>query len=217
MAYVSGLLQSLTASVHLQSALSRSDLQAAAAQAERASQPGRISPDELPSRFFWGYSDEKVPKRLPDMMMASFIFVTEPMVELLKDSDLGDGFLWDVEIFEYDEVTPASVKVKGLHIGTFKSALFGDESTGLKKLRTNPPKWMLPASFKIDGPIVLFRGADEGADIWRDEASPTLLYFSQKLGDAILSAGLCKELRLLQCETEGFNKKPVGFFRRLLD
>lgn len=199
MAYVTNFLLNPMVSIQLESKLTRTDLAAAASLAERARLPDGVRADELPNKFFWGESDTKMPTELPDMIRSSYIFVSESLANLLSAFDLGRGFLWDVEIYEYDESTPADVQLKGLHVGTFKSSLIGDQSPKLREIATTPPKWMFPHSPLSDDDVTLNKTAEQGADLWRDEASPSLLYFSQKLGDAIREAGLAKELKLIRC------------------
>ena len=160
---------------------------------------GHVLPQNMVARALYAKEHRKN-SQLPDFFEgSSYTIISKRFADLLRDFDLGDCKLYDVDVFEHDRKTRCPDDYELLSIGGTKGAFLPEESTGLRRAyRDERDIWHL---VKIeDGSVAVTDAATRGADIWTEgERLPCHFFISDRLKTALDDAKLKARLSLSRC------------------
>jgi hypothetical protein len=154
---------------------------------------GQPLPSELvPDRVSFMYSDldETYRADSPDWfgIASAMSMISDRFRDLLLSRfDLGTNELFEVPLYEFDQVTPRPGLCYLLHIRQTKDTLIPEGSTGLEQRGKTPGKWRLRSAH---GELTVRASAAAGADIWIDLHMLGAIFVSDRLKAALTSPGL---------------------------
>ena len=152
---------------------------------------------------------EKNPADFMGVQMGGFM-VSEPMRDLLAGFELGPTQLIELPLFDAKKHGPSPFAISPdltrkdprrwflLHIIALKDAFALEASRGMWHARiargSSPDMWGPNAPYKPDLLLSLRASAAGGADLWRDVHVAGVLFFSDRLKQAIEDSGLRAEV-----------------------
>lgn len=167
-----------------------------AGDANNAGKP--LTEDYFPSEVYQMAPGRK-PKKLPDFCMADGYVVSEPVAEIFRRFDMGQGALYPVRVLQYDRKTPLEGSYFFLNFGNSKTAFLPEMSESIKRNPyDNSDIWKLRANCK-SGDVAVSANALNGPDIWIDTRLTTAFFLSDRLVQALKAAKLTRYFGLLEC------------------
>lgn len=200
--WVSSVMDNALIKLAVKNDISEADVQKSI-EASRLNEDGKYVPQDLCPTRIW--VDPNAPDHdrmragnLPDLFFAnSFWIVSEPVADILRQFDLGDGALYPVTdgIFREDNVTRISGNFYTWIFGNSKSVFLPDATEKKDPIGISGLKWNLPFTMSDDN-VAVSSSCREGPDVWLDGRLWGAIFFSRTLGDALIAAGLQKAISL---------------------
>ena len=149
-------------------------------------------------QFVWPDKRAKHRNDLPPLFCSNgFWLVSQRVADIMRQFDLGDGDLHAVEVREKDGKKRLDETRFCWIFGNRKDALDSDASANLRLFRDVPGEdRRLLASKPADDDVALAPGAALGPDVWLEKRLKKAVFLCGALGDALVSDGLGKALRL---------------------
>lgn len=160
-----------------------------ATECREANELGKpLGPDCFPKRFWLSDDEFGSAGPLGDMFIGGgFWLVSERCAKVFRAFDLGGGGLFEVDIFEQDRNNKVPGTYYAINFGSTKAAAVPEKSN-----RVRPPVsgiWRFRATIG-DFDLAVDQAALPSADMWIDPQFLSSMFFSQKLGDALIEADL---------------------------
>lgn len=156
-------------------------------------------------------------KRERFALFNSFICVRDQAADVIAAHDLGEGFMWPMELVtRQDRNTPLQGRWFGVHVGARKQAYRPEKSILSEKLRDHPTIYSIkpllpPVELGAPGAVCVGPAALEGADIWRDPLLGSRgLFVSPRLHDALTAAKVARDFHLSACTLVRGERYPQG-------
>ncbi|MFM5907359.1 MAG: imm11 family protein [Novosphingobium sp.] len=168
------------------------------AEASRLLKSGQPVPPELRPRAVWMDKGKKGPQKFPALFYANgYWIVSREVADTLERFDLGAGGLFPVQVLRSDRETPAGGEWFCWIFGNQKDTLDAEASVNLKQRNPHPESiFRNLASHPADGDVALSSAALLGPDVWVEKRLTLTVLLSGTMGDALVSAGFGKALRL---------------------
>ncbi|PID36911.1 MAG: hypothetical protein CR993_02805 [Rhodobacterales bacterium] len=163
---------------------------------------GELVPkEEMPRRFFHSANDQ-VEMKLPIVFNTPFLLLKDKAIRIFKEFDLGNAYFHPVELFHFDRTTPVKGQnVSMICIGNVKDTVRVDQSQRIKLRRPNNPNVYKISVFVEDDEVVTKASALNDPDIWIDPRIHNAWFFSDRLAQALIKAGLKETLRMVRTKT----------------
>lgn len=156
----------------------------------------------LPQTFFaWRdkFSSEKpLTERLPHLALSGFHFVSSEAADVLRRFDLGCCKLHPVEVLMEDRKTPLPGSYSVLDFDSWKDVFLPDQSPEFLPPRGTTNMWMPRYDLK-DDLVALSNAASIGPDIWWNPNIYSAFFLSDRLAQALRTAGVDKPFSLRRC------------------
>lgn len=132
------------------------------------------------------------------LFRGDYWFVSEHCAAVLRSHDLGGGALYYVEFLQMDRKTKVVGQYYALNIGNTKRTFVPELSSNAPQ---NPYSATLYQLWPIagDGDIAVTKDALAGHDIWIEPTLSGSFFVSDKLANALRSAGCDKPFQLRRC------------------
>ena len=169
--------------------------------------PADLLPDRLDSRFgekHRGYAPP-LPAQLPDVVRWEYTLVSEPVADVFRRFDLGDGILHPVVLYRHNRKADQKERIDQrfylLVPGAAKKTVDIEASPRGARKRYG----RLASSNWVDhDDMAVYRDCLQGADFWVDSGlAGGALYFSDALRAALKEAGLHKAFEFKSCRLVG--------------
>lgn len=160
-------------------------------------------PEDVPLNLYATYKNAKLNDLPPIFTGDGGDKFSEPVAKILKQFNLGKGFLAPVRLYLHDRTTPIdkSYFVYGPYErkdGSFIPELSKDIRTSSFKKFQTPNEWKMPWELK-DGDIAVLESALEGSDIWLDRTLFGSSFLRGNVVAALQQAGYGKIFKAKKC------------------
>lgn len=168
--------------------------------AEKNIRGENLSAENFPKQLFAQRekTDEaRTYKNLPDLFSGGFWVVSERVAEIFQAMDTGGGGVFPTELFQEDGKTPVEGNYYCLNFGNKKTAFALEHSP---RARSSPASRVMAPPFNMkDDDIAVFASALQGPDIWIDPTLRASFFLSDRLWQAIKSAGAGRAFNAERC------------------
>ena len=168
-----------------------------------ANKNGKPIARELRPHKIWANADDPPIKKLPPVFNIGYALLVADDVTFVFDGlDLGEGDVLPMEegIFQSDQTTKCAKTYSSWIIGNKKTAVRLDQTDAKSKLSPLSPVWDLGSPpVLVDDAVAVSREALAGPDQWVDPLLQGSLFFSARLGDRIVEAGLKDAFFMRRC------------------
>jgi len=156
-----------------------------------------ITTEEYPDYMYYTYQDaQQQLSNSKDVFEAKdgLLVVSGAMHDLLQKCNLGVTRLHEVPLRQHDQRTPVEGRWYFLHIRENRNCLIPEKSTGVEpSMIAN--QWYVKPDIWSDDPNEAFQlcidpTAAADLDLWRDNRAERVVFFSDRLKEAIERAGL---------------------------
>mgnify|MGYP000951252029 CR=1 FL=1 len=160
-------------------------------------------PEDVPLNLYATYKNDKLNDLPPVFEGAGGMKISEPVAKILKQFDLGNGFLAPVRLYLHDRTTPVdkSYFVYGPYErkdGCFIPELSKDIRTNPYEKNKPPKEWDMPWEPK-DSDIAVMESALDGSDIWLDRTLRGALFMKGTMVAALQQAGYGRIFKAKKC------------------
>lgn len=149
-----------------------------------------IDAGEYPDYMYLTYeTGEELPSKRNDAFIGAggLIVVSGAMYDILQGFNLGATRLQQIPLRQHDQRTPVEGRWYFLHIRENRNCLIAEESTGVEATRS-ADRWRVNSEAKYHLTVEPTAAAD--LDLWYDSRARSVLFFSDRLKEAIERAGL---------------------------
>lgn len=168
-----------------------------------ANKNGKPIARELRPHKIWANADDPLIEKLPPVFNIGYALLVADDVTFVFDGlDLGEGEVLPLNegIFQSDQKTRYAKSYSTWVIGNKKTAVVLDATTAKIKLSSMDVVWDLDGSRLLaDDAVAVTRDALAGPDQWVDPLLQGSLFFSARLGDRIVEAGLKDAFFMRRC------------------
>lgn len=156
-----------------------------------------INVDEYPDYMYHTYKGSVKPlSQSKDLFFAKngLLVVSGAMFDLLQAFNIGASRLRHVLLRKHDQKTPLEGRWYFLHIRENRNCLIPERSTGVERTRAadrwdvKPDSWSRDPNETFQFCVAPTAAAD--LDLWYDSRARSVLFFSERLKEAIERAGL---------------------------
>lgn len=161
---------------------------------------GKPLDDDMFPTAIWGDKHAKQMKRLPHLFYANgYWCMSEAAKTVIEAAELGRTRIRPVPIFQRDRITPVPGRFYCLNIAETKVALAPEASNGLRRNPYAKVDIFHPPFVMFDDSIAVTSIALQGVELWLDPALQRTFFVSERLGIALVNAGLSKAFQLFTC------------------
>lgn len=134
---------------------------------------------------------------LPDYFSCDFVLVSERVAKILQAMDMGGGGVFPTELFQEDGKTLVEGNYYCLNFGNKKTAFALEHSP---RARSSLASRVMSPPFNVkDDDIAVSASALRGPDIWIDPTLRASFFLSDRLWQAIKSAGAGRAFNAKRC------------------
>lgn len=180
-----------------QTDLSEKDVDASIAGIQALERGMPVPPENRPAAVWPGKRGKHRAKLPPLFCTNGFWVISQEVAGILLRFDLGEGALSPVVVLGKDNKTPVEGAWYCWIFGNRKDTLDAESSVNLKVHSPVPDDpWRKLASHPADDDAAFTRDALKGPDVWIETRLKRTVVLSGQLGDALVAAGLRKDLRM---------------------
>ena len=164
---------------------------------------GKTIPVECFPTMLFVYPNYGPLKSLPDFFRANgYWCVSEKAASVLSKHDLGGAAFIKINATQEDKRTELPGNYFFINFGRKKSVFVPEQTVGAKKPNLPRIDWGLSLSLE-DELVAVNKDALVGQDMWFDAHVNMAIFFSNKLYDAMKTAGVHEAFKLVRCKVVG--------------
>lgn len=154
----------------------------------------------IPAALFGTYPEDKVSIDYPLFVAKGFLYCTEALMNILRDFDIGETTFHETRIFEFDRVTPVAGRYFFINFDGIRCEGVSLEHSILRKneYKKDGSEFLIKGSLK-SGSIALNKTGIPVLDWWADTRVLNLCFWSKRLCEAVLDAGIELPITFEKC------------------